>query len=159
MGSYDTAQICLNGHIVNSSFNKYPENSRKYCTSCGAKTIINCQKCNAEIIGSYTGKYTFTSLKTVPLYCYNCGSPYPWTEEKLNSANELLALEGSLSEEELDYFKRNLNSVLVDTPKTKVVATKLKLAIAKTSSAVGSALRDIFVDIASEAAKKVLFPE
>ncbi|CAJ1611090.1 DUF2321 domain-containing protein [Clostridium perfringens] len=157
MGYYDIAQICLNGHITNGSYKEYPEYNKDYCSECGEKTIINCPKCNNFIQGDhYEGFY---SIDEPPSYCHCCGEPYPWTKEKLDSANELLALEGSLSEEELNYFKQNLNSILIDTPKTKVVATKLKLSIAKTSSAVGSALRDIFVDIASEAAKKVLFPE
>ncbi|WP_283701021.1 DUF2321 domain-containing protein [Clostridium perfringens] len=161
MGYYNTAQVCLNGHVITDTYESNPELRQTYCGKCGEKTIINCPNCNCKIRGDYEvkGVISFVGEPTVDSFCYNCGKPYPWTEEKINSANELLALEGTLSQDELDYFKQNLNSILVDTPKTKVVATKLKLAITKTSSAVGSALRDIFVDIASETAKKVIFPE
>ncbi|EHK2400422.1 DUF2321 domain-containing protein [Clostridium perfringens] len=161
MGYYDTAQVCINGHVITNRAEGSPNLKKDFCTKCGAKTITNCPSCNAKINGKYIvpGALSVSTNFTADAFCYNCGKPYPWTEEKLNSANELLALEDSLSQDELDYFKENLNSVLVDTPKTKVVATKLKLAIAKTSSAVGSALRDIVVDIASETAKKIIFPE
>lgn len=157
MGYYDTAQICLNGHITNGSYNEYPEYNKYYCSKCGEKTITRCPKCKNYIQGDHYER--FYQIYNPPSYCHCCGEPFPWTIEKLVSTNELLALEGTLSQEELDYFKQNLNSVLVDTPKTKLVATKLKLAINKTSSVVTSALRDILVDIASEAAKKIIFPE
>lgn len=157
MGYYDIGQICLSGHIINGSYNEFPEYSKEYCPKCGEKTIICCPKCNNYIQGDHHNFYS--AISNPPAFCPYCGEPYPWTKEKLDSTNELLSLESALSQEELDYFKQNLNSVLIDTPKTKLVATKLKLAINKTSSVVGSALRDILVDIASETAKKIIFPE
>lgn len=101
-----------------------------------------------------------TANKTpAPSYCYNCGNPYPWTESALESAKELLALENILSQDELDYFNENMPSITVDTPKTKVVATKLNMYISKASSVVGSTLKDIIVEIGSETAKKIILGE
>ena len=35
-GYYDVAQICTNGHVVNSSASSVPQSNQKYCTECGA---------------------------------------------------------------------------------------------------------------------------
>ena len=50
---YDTAQICTNGHVVNSMSKSHPEHNRKFCDKCGAPTITNCQNCKAPIRGHY----------------------------------------------------------------------------------------------------------
>jgi len=52
-GWYDTAQICMNGHIINSMSKLHPEHNRKFCDKCGEPTITNCQKCNSPIPGHY----------------------------------------------------------------------------------------------------------
>lgn len=159
MGYYDTAQVCLNGHIITANYNNNPSIRQDYCGQCGEKTVISCQNCGANIHGDYIiDGFWDASDPKVDDYCYKCGQPYPWTQEKLDATQELLELEGTLTSEELSYLADNMNSILVNTPKTKVVATKLKIAISKTSDVVSSALRDILVDIASEAAKKILFP-
>lgn len=156
MGSYDTAQICLNGHLINTSYHQFPEFSKKFCSDCGEKAITKCDNCQHEIRGNYIE--SFSMMDKAPAYCHNCGHPYPWTLSALESAQELLSLEERLSSEELEYFSNNMPSILADTPKTKVVATKLKLALTKLSKTTAGAFRDIIVDIASESAKKIIFP-
>ena len=52
-GRYDTAQICINGHIINSMSISKPEHNKKFCDKCGEPTITNCQNCNAPIRGYY----------------------------------------------------------------------------------------------------------
>jgi hypothetical protein len=52
-GWYDTAQICINGHIINSMSKSHPEHNKKFCDKCGAQTITNCPNCNAPIRGYY----------------------------------------------------------------------------------------------------------
>lgn len=161
MGYYHTAQICLNGHMINDSSDSNPQNNQDYCDKCGEKTITKCPNCNALIRGDYEvpGVCAIGFATAVPSYCYHCGKPFPWTELSLKSAKELLELEGSLSEEDLKYFDKNMNSLICDTPNTKVVATKLKLFLTKASAAVGSTLKDIIVEIGSETAKKIILNE
>jgi len=50
---YDTAQICMNGHVINSMSKSHPEHNKKFCDKCGAPTINNCPKCNTPIRGHY----------------------------------------------------------------------------------------------------------
>ncbi|UYZ36765.1 DUF2321 domain-containing protein [Clostridium beijerinckii] len=162
MGYYKTAQICENGHVITASHSFSSDLHQDYCDKCGAKTITACPSCNANIHGKYEVEGVFdlssTQLPT-PSFCYNCGAAYPWTKSALEATQELLALESNLSPDELTYLNENMASILVDTPKTKVVATKFKIALGKIGLTTASAVKDILVDVASEAAKKIIFPQ
>lgn len=162
MGYYNTAQICTNGHIITDSYDINPEFRQNFCDICGAKTIITCPNCNSKIRGDYeVENITFidSTMSSAPSYCYNCGKPYPWTDSALKAARELLAIDDTLSQDELDYFTENMTSITVDTPNTKVVSTKLKIYLNKAGSAIVSAFKDIVVEIGSETAKKIILGE
>ena len=54
---YDTAQVCLNGHVITQFAETRPEHLKKFCDKCGA-TLINsnwfspmrfCSKCGAVL--------------------------------------------------------------------------------------------------------------
>ena len=47
----DVMQVCLNGHLINTSYSKYPDNNEDYCSQCGAETIIGCPKCKKKFRG------------------------------------------------------------------------------------------------------------
>jgi len=159
MGSYHIAQICLNGHATTPSADTNPSLMKKFCTKCGTETITNCPYCNESIHGKYdSGAVVLGAKYHVPSYCHNCGKPYPWTSSALDAAKELLFLE-NLSQEEIDYFNENISAIAVDTPKTTVVSTKLKIILSNASSIVTSSLHDIIVDIGSETAKKIILGE
>lgn len=161
MSYYHVAQICLNGHVITDTYDQNPEFRQNFCNKCGEKTITKCPNCKSNIRGDYEVEgicFIGSTMDTAPAYCYNCGSPYPWTKTALESTQELLALESTLSSDELSYLSENLSSIIVDTPKTKVVATKFKISLSKISSTTASAIKDILVDIASETAKKIIFP-
>lgn len=55
-------------------------------------------------------------------------------------------------------MKEDLPALVSDTPRTKVAATKMKQFLGKAAKDVGAGLREVLVDVASEAAKKMLFP-
>lgn len=158
MGYYHSAQICENGHVITSYADEYTEERQEFCSICGAKTIMECPNCSSLIKGS-ASEFGYLSDYDAPSYCHACGTPYPWTNQAIEAANELLELEDLLSIDELEYLSQNMCSIISDTPKSKVVATKLKLAMGKLSANVASALRDIVVDIASEATKKIILGE
>lgn len=155
MSGYHTAQICKNGHVITSYADEYTYSKENYCSKCGSETITQCPKCSNTIRGR-ARDYGYLGDYATPSYCYHCGQAYPWTLDKLEATQELLALDCVLSNEELDYLSSNLNSLLVDTPKTNLVATKFKLSLSKISKVTASAVRDIIVDIASESAKKII---
>nr|WP_302596466.1 DUF2321 domain-containing protein [uncultured Cellulosilyticum sp.] len=158
MAYYHTAQICTNGHVITSYADQYVEDRENFCSECGASTIMHCPNCSQPIKGresefGYIGDYD------APSYCHYCGTPYPWTAQAIDATNELLELEDLLSRDELEYLSQNMSSIISDTPKSKVVATKLKLAMGKLSTNVASAIKDVVVDVASETAKKIILGE
>ena len=51
-----------------------------------------------------------------------------------------------------------MEAITTDTPRTKVAATRLGKFLRKMGKGTAQAIRDVAVDIASEAAKKILFP-
>ena len=174
---YDTAQICISGHVANWMSKSHPENNKKFCDKCGAQTIINCPKCNAPIRGYYHethGAYeeidtmvneisnpppeTILDYSKPRGFCPDCGKAYPWTEAKLKAAKELSDELDNLSAEERDLLKKSLDDIVRDTPQTTAAATRFKKIVSKAGKVAANGLRDIIVDIASETAKKVIWP-
>jgi len=98
---YDTAQICLNGHVITSASKTSPKLKRRFCDKCGATTITECPKCGANIRGYYhvPGELTVERTYILPKFCRDCGVAYPWTESSLKAAHEL-ALEEPKPEEQ-----------------------------------------------------------
>ncbi|NOR46395.1 MAG: DUF2321 domain-containing protein [Candidatus Delongbacteria bacterium] len=80
---YDVQQVCLNGHQINSSFQRYPKHNKDFCDECGEKTIHSCPNCNHPIKGYHRvdGVISFASTP-VPKNCEKCGNPFPWTVKK-----------------------------------------------------------------------------
>ena len=174
---YDTAQICTNGHVINSCTVMFPEHNRKFCDRCGVPTITKCQNCNAPINGFYhegtadefdiermieeivnpppniTHDYT-----TVRSFCPDCCKPYPWTEAKLKAAKELADLLEELKPEKRELPKKSFDDIMLDTPQTMVAATQFKRLVAKVGKIAAEQLRELVVDIASETAKKIIWP-
>ncbi len=176
-GWYDIAQICTNGHVVNWMSVSRPDCNRGFCDKCGAPTITNCQYCNAKIISYYhKGRFTleehdkrmreildripnatrdYNIALKLPSFCPDCGKPYPWTEAKLKAAKELADELDKLSLEERETLKRSIDDIIRDTPQTTVAATRFKKLIIKAGRPAAKAFRELFVDVASETAKKI----
>jgi hypothetical protein len=154
---YDVAQICINGHVITSALSRHPNFVKKFCDKCGAETISKCLNCSQPIQGLYFGgSITFTSY-TAPNFCYSCSKPFPWLEKRLEAAKDLSDEIENLSDTERAQLKKSLDEIVSDTPQTTVAATRLKKLIAKSGQFAANAFRDILVDIASEAAKKVIW--
>ena len=150
------ALICSNGHVIRSTVGLTPEQGRDFCEMCGAATIIACQKCNAPIPGLSSSEIVAGAEFSTPAYCANCGTPYPWTEKGLEVARELVSELEDLTEDERALLAKDLDDIIADTPRTMVAATRWKKALSKISKEVAHAFREIFIDIASETAKKQL---
>ena len=156
---YDVAQICLNGHIINSSTLRFPQHDQKYCDKCGAETIINCPSCKADIRGYYYMDDVISSGGEIgtPAFCHNCGKSYPWTDMKIKAAREL-AQELDLSSEDKEMLTKSIDDIVSDSPRTALGATRFKKIMMKVGKEGASALKNILVDIVSEAAKKTIWP-
>ena len=158
-GWYDTAQICTNGHIINSSSVKFPEFNTKFCSKCGEPTITICQNCNSSIRGYYHDSFinVVDFGNKPPSFCPDCGKPYPWTERKLKAAQKLSDEVDNLNPEERELLKKSLDDIVRDTPETTVAATRFKKIVAKAGKVAAEGFKDILVDIVSETAKKIIW--
>lgn len=93
---------------------------------------------------------------TVPSFCESCGQPYPWTQSKIEAAKEILELQTALTAQEKADFNADMNDIVRDVPRTRAAALRIKSLITKLPGAAGSVLRDLFVEVASETAKKII---
>jgi len=159
MEGYDTAQICQNGHVVNSRVKANPQRNQNYCEQCGSATITNCPNCNSSIRGidsSYRGSMSIGYH--VPSFCINCGQPYPWIKSKLQAAHELAQETGGISDEEREVLQKSIDDIVKDTPSTPLAITRFKKIMVKVGQTTAGMFREILVDVLSEAAKRALFP-
>ncbi len=120
---------------------------------------MECPKCNMQIRGYYhipncVGNFDFSP----PNFCYSCGGEFPWTERKRQSALDLF-LEEIQDKKDQETFRQSLADVVKDNPQAKVGASRIAKLLSKAGNATANAIRDILVDIVSESAKKVIFPE
>ena len=127
MAFYRTAQICLNGHMINDAFDKDPELNKNYCPHCGAKTITQCPSCGAKINGYYDCEFAIIGDTTpVNSYCHNCGQPYPWTKSAIESAALVIQEESELSEQVKTSLIESLPDIVSETPKTNLAVVRIK---------------------------------
>jgi hypothetical protein len=157
---YDVAQVCQNGHVINSSARESPERNKPYCSECGKKTITACPACNSPIQGHYNvpGVVAIGFQYHPPAYCHQCGAPYPWTAAKLQAAHALAEDQSNLNDRERQELSTSLDDLVTNTPMTKVSAGRFKRLVAKAGPQAADAFRELLVDIASETAKKILWP-
>ncbi len=157
-GSYSKAQVCVNGHVVNDWTEAFPEKLENYCHICGAKTIMNCQKCSASIRGFHhvPGVISLSHYVT-PRFCHNCGEPFPWTESRLKAAKELVGEATMLSSTEKEELSMSIEDMVMDTPNAQVATVRYKRLITKAGQTIANGARDIIVDIVSESIKKALW--
>jgi len=82
----DTAEVCLNGHVINPNIKRIPNLRKPFCGECGKKTIIECPYCKKPVPGRFI--YKDFEDKTVwgppSKFCDHCGNPYPWAEKLAN---------------------------------------------------------------------------
>lgn len=156
---YETALICLNGHVINATADRHPARNQNFCSECGQSTISKCQKCETNIRGRYINPGVLSASKYFPpSYCHHCGSSYPWTEEKLKAAIELASLSDDITSDEKDELEKSINDLISEGPRTTVAATKFKRILSKLGSELASGIKDILIDVASETAKRILWP-
>jgi hypothetical protein len=115
-----------------------------------------CDNCGAPIRGYYWGDEPSTKDVDPPNFCLSCGVPYPWTESGLEAARELAREADGLDEDERALLERSLDDIVSEGPKTGVAVERTKRLLAKAGKGTAQAIRDILVDIASQAAKKSL---
>lgn len=159
MGWHDVAQVCPNGHVANDATQRSPAFNKPHCDRCGEKTITACENCNAPIRGEYhvEGVVAVGFEYHPPAFCHNCGHPFPWTARKQQAAIDLFFEENPIKEER-EEFRSSVEQITKDSPQAQVASKRLSRLLGKIGQQTASAIRDILVDVASETAKKILFP-
>ena len=156
---YDTAQICLNGHVITDSSKTTPGLKRQFCDKCGAATITECPKCKANIRGHYhvPGIISVGKGFKAPKFCSDCGAAYPWTESSLKAVHALANEIEQISDDEKNILTHSLDDLVKETPQTEVAAIRVKKIMRKAGTEAAYALREILIDIISETARRAIF--
>jgi hypothetical protein len=125
---YNDAQICLQGHVINMFAETDPGRNEEHCSRCGSPTILACLHCKELIRGYHHDAYSGV-VEPVPTeprpFCHKCGKPYPWMEDRLQTAKELLYHDDKLSFEDREKLWGLLQYVMSD-PKSDMALAKKK---------------------------------
>lgn len=159
MGTYDIAQVCREGHVINTMARDYPESNEAFCSKCGSATTIVCDSCQAPVRGHYhvpgvLGGFDYAR----PSYCHACGGAYPWTSSALAAAADLANETRGLSVEEREQLKATLPDLLRDTPRTQGAALKFSRLVDKAGKGARDAFRSVLIEVIAEGAKKLVWP-
>jgi hypothetical protein len=152
--TWDTAEICLNGHVITSRYEDMPHYRSDHCQECGEVTIHACAVCSAPIRGHLRGSFD-VSASTPKLFCHKCGKPFPWTERRLIAAKELASQSAALSDDELKTFGQSLEELTKQTPLIAVAARKLRPLVSKMEPTLAAAIREVVVSLLSGEAKRI----
>jgi hypothetical protein len=145
-------QICLKGH-VQSSDGKNPVGKGEHCQQCGNPIIAACPNCDAPI----RGQDVWLHHEYVrPSFCYKCSRPYPWMEDRLQTARELLYHDDKLTEKNREELWPLLKDVM-SNPKDDLTPAKRKLIDNKLSNA-GQVTREVITDLIAKTIAEIFKP-
>lgn len=158
---YWNGKICEFGHIVDYG----ASNDSPYCIKCGSSVVSECSNCSSlirgafKLYGFYDAEDPLLENMEYPNYCYGCGKPFPWTENILNNAVEILALDITVDSLTKDIIRNAIPNLLVYTPTSPLAAAKYNMNINKFSQPIKDAMRQLLVDVVSDTLKKSIFPD
>jgi hypothetical protein len=156
---YDVAQVCLDGHVSNANVQAYPAHNKKFCADCGKPTITQCSACNTPLRGEYHVRgISMVSRFTPAAFCHGCGKPYPWTEERVRVAKQLADEADNLDESDKETLKETFADLVHESPRTTLAASRFKRLAKKAGDVISDGLRTVLFEVASEAAKRQLWP-
>lgn len=145
-------QICLKGH-VQSSDGKNPVAKGEHCQQCGSAIIVSCPHCDAPIRGR---DLYLTTEYLRPSFCYKCGRPFPWQEERLQVARELLYHDDKLTQDDRNKLWDLLKDVM-SNPTDDLAPAKRKLIDLSLSKA-GQVTRDILTNLIAKTIAEIVKP-
>jgi hypothetical protein len=155
---FDVAQICLNGHLVNPQVVAAPDLNQDFCVRCGARTITACEQCRTPIPGaSRIPGILSPSDASRPAYCPGCGSPFPWTEQRLLQAYALADDLEQLTPKERELLKQSIDELLADGPHAQLASVRFKKLVAKAGVQAAASFQEILVSIVSEAVRRLIW--
>jgi hypothetical protein len=147
-----SGQICRKGHIQ-SSDGKSPVAKGEHCQQCGNAVITACQHCEAPIRGQ---DLWLSQDYLRPSFCYKCARPYPWQEERLTTARELLYHDEELTQDDRDKLWDLLKDVM-SNPTDDLVPAKRKLIDFNLARA-GKVTKDVLTDLIAKTIAEIVKP-
>jgi len=148
---FDVMQVCLNGHRITDGVASMPQFRKAFCAECGAKTIMDCPGCHAPLQGPLQQpRRAFPRETSVPNNCQGCGTVYPWRQDAIASAIEILRMQ--LEEQDAAEIAELVPAIAIETSKTHLAALKLKLKRLMSKPAYDVAIK-VVGDVAAATAK------
>lgn len=176
---FETAEICLQGHVTTLNYERNVGERTPFCPDCGERTIHECPNCHAPIRGAHYVKGPVTTGINVlyhesyqavheqrvdkepyklPAYCHKCGAPFPWTQSAIAEASDLVEKEmPELNTDEKAEFKAALPKVISDTPLTTRAAKMISRLLKKVAPIANETFKQIFYRLAADEAKIVIW--
>ena len=167
---YENAQICKNGHIRNICSQSHPEQNEIRCSLCGEEVISCCPSCKSPIRGGlfkqtptyrysnhydpfaehHTAHKIYTGTRTeqmkhdvlLPAFCNQCGSPYPWTETRLEAFQQIVDSLDDISPELKERLKNSFPDIVCETPKTELAAIVVDSVLKQSKGFAAAALKE-----------------
>lgn len=150
---YDVMQVCRNGHRITAAAETLPHQRKPFCPDCGAQTIDACPECNFPIQGYLKG-ILIVRPPGVANNCSHCGTAYPWRQEAIANAIEVVQME--MDAADAAFVPELVNMVIIEAPRTEVAALKLKKLLGKLGRPAYDVSINVLSDLISETAKKAL---
>ena len=157
MGEFLTAQVCMNGHTITEGLELSPDFQSKFCSTCGAQTISECQNCSTPIRGEYYIPGVIASFDYIPPnYCHDCGKSMPWLEQSMASVTEIIKDLNELPAKDHELFIQTVLELTKDTPRTELAALRYRKYLTKFGKVATDLLNKTVHSIATDAAKRLL---
>jgi hypothetical protein len=153
-GYWDLAQICENGHIINTAIKEQPKLRADFCPKCSARTITACHKCGTDIRGQFHAPENPIQFVR-PSFCHHCGSAYPWTEA-IQMLKTLAYTAEDLSAKEQENLADCFDDLVEDTDNTHKAIETLKRCLPNVGKTIAFEMKDILVKVATEVVKAKL---
>jgi hypothetical protein len=153
---YDTAQICVEGHIISMFAASNEERTQEHCINCGAVTVMECSHCHEPIRGHHHGPGIGTTPTKPPAFCHKCGNAYPWIEKNLAVGAALIDEMQGLSDSEKEALAKSLPDLVRDVPATEVAVVRFKKFLPKVGETAYAAFKAVLISVVTEEAKKKL---
>jgi len=134
----------------------HAEKKQYYCIKCGAATLMACSHCEEPIRGYLHGSGTSSAMREPPSFCHKCGKPYPWMQDRFETARELLNHDDKLSLADREKLWGLLQHVMSD-PKSDLAPAKKKLFEIGIAKAL-PATRDFFLDFLAKLGAEMMKP-
>ena len=152
---YDTAQICLDGHIISKTTKRNPESKEDYCHTCGKETITECLQCSTGIRGSYYINGSAAYSYSLPNHCYSCGEPFPWTTLHIKLIEELVD-ELDLDNNDKETLRNEAKHIVCSTQRTTLARHKCKRILSSLSDEAREMFKRLLTSIGTENINEII---